>query len=90
MRLRGAVLAIGAVEALFLLVVAANGLLSRSDPATRGLDVAAGVFAFGVFAVSALPALVLAIKGRALRLALGLTLLPFAALGAVILWWVLR
>ncbi|MBN8943745.1 MAG: hypothetical protein J0H01_29835 [Rhizobiales bacterium] len=89
MRLRGVVLAVGGAEAVLLLVIAANGLMSRSDPATRGLDVAAGVFALGVFAISALPALVLAFKGKALWLALVLCLIPFAALGAAILWWIL-
>ncbi|QCI65938.1 hypothetical protein [Phreatobacter stygius] len=87
MRLRGVVLAIGGAEALLWLLVAANGLLSRSDPATRGLDTAAALIATGIFAVSGLPALVLAFKNRGLRFAFVLALLPVVTLVVAILVW---
>ena len=48
--------------------------LSGSDPATKGLDNAAGIVATTILLVTALPALVLALTRRAPRLALTLAL----------------
>ena len=72
-----------------LWVLAAAGLfLSKSDPATKGIDDAAGVLVTALFLVTALPAL----AGRWARIALWLALafpagclLLYAA--AVIAFW---
>ncbi|QCK86740.1 hypothetical protein E8L99_13725 [Phreatobacter aquaticus] len=76
MALRWTVLILAGLEAVLWLAIGANGLFSRSDPATRGLDQAAALIATAVFALSGLPALVLAARDRFLPVALGLTLFP--------------
>lgn len=58
---------------IWLLILAAL-LLSGSDPATAGLDTAAAGAVTLLFALTALPALLLARANRARRLALGLAL----------------
>ena len=59
--------------ALWVLILAAL-LLSGSDPATAGLDTAAAAAVTILFALTALPAFLLARARRALNLSLGLAL----------------
>jgi hypothetical protein len=86
--LRLVILVLAGAEALLFLLVLFNGVFSTSDPATRGLDSAVAIAATAVFALSGLPALILALKGRWLKTGLLLACLPVLALLAGIVWWV--
>ena len=70
------------LDASAWLFLAALFFMSEADPATRGLDNAAGVAVTGFFLVSAVPALLLAARRRAPRTAL---LLALAFPGLVLL-----
>jgi hypothetical protein len=75
MNRHAATLVVGSLDALIWVVIAAAALTSRSDPATKGLDEAAGWAVTALFLVTGAPALVLASRRRApvtaLILALG-------------------
>ena len=78
---------IGACDAAVWLLVAMATFLSGSDAATKGLDNVAGLGVTALFAVTGLPALILAWRGRLLRLALCLSLafpLAFVAAFAIV------
>jgi len=65
---------IGALDMIAWLALAAVTFFSQSDPATRSLDMAAGLVVTGLFILTALPALLLAWHGTKPRLALALAL----------------
>lgn len=81
-------LVVGAIDAIVWAAIAVAALTSRSDPATKGLDEAAGWAVTALFLVTGLPALVLAWRRRAPVTALVLALaFPaiFAALFVAVL-----
>ena len=83
MTARAVALIIGILDAAVWLLVAGAMILSRSDPATKGLDHVAGVAVTVLFLLTAAPALLLIWYARAPRLALALALgfpAAFAAL----------
>ncbi len=65
---------IGALDAALWLLVVGVTIGSTSDAATRGMDHAAGIATSALFAVTALPALLLTWRNRARRVALALAL----------------
>lgn len=67
-------LIVGMLDAAVWVAVAAATFLSLSDPATKGLDVTAGILVTALFALTGLPALLLAWRAAKPRLALGLAL----------------
>lgn len=67
-------LIIGLLDAAIWLAVAAATFLSLSDPATKGLDVTAGILVTALFVLTGLPALLLAWRAAKPRLALGFAL----------------
>lgn len=77
--LRTIVTVFGVLQALVAGLAVANALFSGSDPATRGLDQAAGLLLAGLFLVSGAPALVLAYLNRWLGAALVIAVLPVTA-----------
>jgi hypothetical protein len=80
---RTAALIIGSLDAAAWALVAAVTFLSGSDAATKGLDNVAGLAVTALFAVTGLPALILAWRGRLSRLALWLSLaFPLAVVAA--------
>ena len=82
MSARPAALIVGALDAAVWALVAVASILSGSDAATRGLDHAAGVAVTALFAVTGLPALILAWQGLRPGLALWLALVFPAAFAA--------
>ena len=74
MSARTAAFIVGGLDALGWLLVCAGTLFSQSDPATKGLDTFAGLAVSVVFLLTGVPALVLAWRNRAPRLALALSL----------------
>jgi hypothetical protein len=74
MTMRAVTIVIGLLDALGCAVVAVASYNSGSDPATIGFDYAAGVIVTGLFAVTGLPALIIASLRRAPRTALALAL----------------
>ena len=74
MNLRMITLIIAALDTVAFALIGAATFLSGSDAATKGLDIVAGLAVTALFAVTGLPALVLAWRGRWPRLALGLSL----------------
>jgi hypothetical protein len=83
MSARIATMIIGALDTVAWLAVAAGTFLSQSDPATKGLDMVAGLLVTALFLLTGLPALLLA--WRAVRLCLALALaLAFPATFAVL------
>ena len=74
MTMRAVTIVIGLLDALGCAVVAVASYNSGSDPATIGCDYAAGVIVTGLFAVTGLPALIIAFLRRAPRTALALAL----------------
>ena len=74
MSARTAAFIVGGLDALGWLLVCAGTLFSQSDPATKALDNFAGFAVSVVFLLTGVPALVLAWRGRAPRLALALAL----------------
>ncbi len=89
MNIRTVTIAVASVDVVGWLLVAVATFLSGSDPATKGLDNAAGLAVTALLLATGLPALVLALTGRAPRLALTLALafpVVFAVLfvGAVV------
>jgi hypothetical protein len=80
MTIRTVTIAVASVDVAGWLVVAAATFLSGSDPATKGLDNAAGLAVTVLLLATGAPALVLALRGRAARLALMLALIFPAAL----------
>jgi hypothetical protein len=72
--LRYAALIVGGLDTVAWLVLAYLMFLSGSDPATKGLDTAFGWAVSILFAATALPGLILASLGRAVRTALLLVL----------------
>jgi hypothetical protein len=86
MKMRAATIVIALLDALAGIALAAVYLNSASDQATIGFDHAAGVVVVGLFVLTGLPALVLAVLGRAPKTALGLALAfptAFVVLAAV-------
>jgi hypothetical protein len=67
-------LVVAGLDTLALVLAAIALFASGSDPATSGLDSAAGAAVVGLYAVTALPALLLAYFRRAPRTALMLAL----------------
>ena len=65
MNRRNVTLVVGAVDAIVWAAIAVAALMSRSDPATKGLDEAAGWAVTALFLVTGMPALVLAWRRRA-------------------------
>jgi hypothetical protein len=80
---RTATLIIGALDTIAWLVLVAVTFFSQSDPATKGLDVAAGLLVTALFLFTGLPGLLLAWGAMKLRLALALAL-AFPAVFAVL------
>lgn len=78
-----ATLIIAALDTIAWLAVAAATFLSQSDAATKGLDVTAGALVTALFALTGLPALLLAWRDAKPRLALALAL-AFPAAFAVL------
>jgi hypothetical protein len=74
MNIRIVTIVIGLLDAAGCAVVAVATYNSGSDPATIGFDYAAGAIVAALFAVTGLPALILAIWRRAPRAALSLAL----------------
>ena len=74
MSARTAAFIVGGLDALGWLLVCAGTFLSQSDPATKGLDTFAGFAVSVVFLLTGVPALALAWRDRAPRLALALAL----------------
>ena len=74
MKLRTTTLVVGGVDLAAWAFVALAALVSGSDPATRGLDHAAGLAVTALFLVTGAPALVLALRNRAPVTALTLAL----------------
>ncbi len=74
MTARTATFVVGGLDALGWLLVCAGTFLSQSDPATKGLDTFAGFAVTVVFLLTGVPALALAWRNRAPRLALALSL----------------
>jgi hypothetical protein len=74
MRLRTVTIAVCVLDGVAWVLVAFVTFLSGSDPATKGLDQAAGIAATALFAVTAAPAVVLTAFRRAPRAALVLAL----------------
>src|ERR1700723_676838 len=83
MNIRIVTIVIGLLDALVSSVIAVASYNSGSDPATIGFDYAAGVIVAVLFAVTGLPALIIAYRRRAPRTALGLAL-AFPALFVVL------
>jgi len=71
---RSLALIIGVLDTIALVVAVSTLLPSASDPATRGLDNAADAAIALIYAVTALPALVLVWRRRAPRTALTLAI----------------
>jgi hypothetical protein len=65
---------IGGLDAAGWLLICAGTFFSQSDPATKGLDNFAGLAVTVVFLLTGVPALTLAWRNRAPRLALALSL----------------
>ena len=84
MNRRNATLAVGAIDAAVWAAIVAAALTSRSDPATTGLDEAAGWAVTALFLFTGMPAIVLAWRRRAPVTALVLALV-FPAVFAVLL-----
>ena len=72
--MRIATIVISLLDAIGWAFVAFATFLSGSDPATKGLDDAAGMIVTALFLATAAPALVLGVLDRAPRLALSLAL----------------
>jgi len=75
MRARNWAIAIGGFDCIAAIAVAAALFLSNSDPATKGLDVAAGWIVVLLLLITGAPALVLASTDRAPKAALTLALI---------------
>ena len=87
MNARTAALVLAFVDMAIFGLISAATFFSGSDAATKGLDNVAGLAVTALFAVTGLPALILAWRGRWPRLALGLSLVfpgVFAAAFAVV------
>lgn len=81
---RAATLIVAALGAALWLWLAKVIFLSGSDAATKGLDIVAGLGVTALFAVTVLPALILAWRGLRPLLALWLSLaFPLALIAAV-------
>jgi hypothetical protein len=80
---RIATLIIGILDTIAWLALVAVTFFSQSDPATKGLDVAAGLLVTALFLFTGLPGLLLAWGAMKLRLALALAL-AFPAVFAVL------
>lgn len=80
---RAVTIVIALMDALCCAGVAVGTFNSGSDPATIGFDYAAGAIVAGLFLVTGLPALVMAWRRRAPRIALALAL-AFPALFVVL------
>jgi len=92
MTVRAATILVLVVDTGLWVLAAIAFFWSKSDPATKGLDDAAGVLVTALCLVTALPALALALAGRWARIALWLALafpagclLLYAA--AIIAFW---
>lgn len=72
--MRVATVIIALMDTLIWLAVAAGMFLSQSDPATKGLDMMAGVLVTALYLLTGLPALVLAWRAAKPRLALALAI----------------
>jgi hypothetical protein len=79
-------LAIAGLQSVLMLLIIGNGVFSRSDPATKGLDEAAAIAAAAILVLLLTPALLLAWRRRWLPLALVLALAPVATTAAIVAW----
>ncbi len=84
--MRQTIFAVAGMQLALGLIVIWNGVFSKSDPATRGLDQVTAIAAAVILALFILPSLGLAHKKRWLRLALALALTPVTLAMAVALW----
>ena len=82
--LRPFTITVCALDTIVWTLVVCATFLSGSDPATKGLDVAAGGAVTGLFVLTAVPAIVLVARRRAPRTALMLAL-AFPAVFALLL-----
>lgn len=78
--MRVVTISVGLVDLALWLAAAAATFFSGSDPATHGLDIAAGATVTVLFLVTGAPALMLAMGNRAPRTALAMALAFPAAL----------
>jgi len=85
MRARWAAFVLALLDTAAWLLIAGAMLLSTSDPATRGLDQFAALVVSALYFVSGAPALLLAWKSRAPRVALALALVFPAAIAALLI-----
>jgi hypothetical protein len=67
-------LIIGTLDTVAWLLVAVGTFLSQSDPATKGLDIFAGIVVTALFLLTGAPALFLAWRAIKLRAALALAI----------------
>lgn len=72
--MRIATVIVGVLDTLLWLVVAISMFFSLSDPATKGLDVMAGILVSALFLLTGLPALLLAWRDTMPRLAFALAI----------------
>jgi hypothetical protein len=82
--MRIATIILSILDAIGWAVVARYTLLSESDPATMGLDVAAGWIVTMLFLVTAVPAFVLALMRRQPKTSLALALVFPVGLAALV------
>ena len=75
MNRRGVALSIACLDAAAWLGASFATFFSGSDPATKGLDIVAGLAITLLFALTGLPALILAWRNTRVRLALWLALI---------------
>ena len=85
MRARWAALVLALLDTAAWLLIAGAMLLSASEPATRALDRFAALVVSVLYFVSGAPALLLAWKSRAPRVALALALVFPAAIAALLI-----
>jgi hypothetical protein len=85
MRARWAALVLALLDTAAWLLIAGTMLLSASEPATRALDQFAALVVSVLYFVSGAPALLLAWKSRAPRVALALALVFPAAIAALLI-----
>jgi hypothetical protein len=77
---------IAGLESVSMLLIIGNGIFSRSDAATKGLDEAAAIAAAAILVLFLMPALLLAWRRRLPFLALVLALAPIVATAAIVAW----
>ncbi len=84
MTMRIATIILSILDAIGWVFIARNTLFSESDPATMGLDTAAGWVVTILLLLTAVPAIVLALKNLRPKTALALALIFPVGLGVLI------